>query len=487
MSDSLLDMARAAAGGPGAAQPALDLDPLLRAAGELMQIQDVTRGWNDMPLRVRGQFSVPAEQVLVQLRPVFEAQGCTPRLTREEGLDVVVALPVVFTRGQTGTPWLAIILFVLTILSVFSVGMGGELYMPLSDAVMYRLTGEIAFEYPADVLPSAEDFDAAIMNGLLYTAALLGILGAHEMGHFLMARRHGVHTTFPLFIPLPIGFLGTLGAVIAMREPAPNRKVQFDIGVAGPLAGLVIAIPVLLAGLMLSEVNTSAEALTEMPPSIQQEMQGRLREDYDLFSAARSSFQAIFSEPEVSLGSRLGNWIGDLQAYRAGAGQRVAFIREGQSLLYLGMKYLIFGEVLPLGERDVWISPVAMAGWAGLLVTAINLLPIGQLDGGHTVYGLFGEKAAKLRLPFVLLLLVLGLLGLAYDFALLPLRLGWSGWLLWVVLIQVMLRGHAPVLDEITGLDAKRRWLAIGMILIFLLLFMPIPLVPYNPLVTGWM
>jgi membrane-associated protease RseP (regulator of RpoE activity) len=227
------------------------------------------------------------------------------------------------------------------------------------------------------------------------------------MGHYLMARRHGVRVTLPYFIPLPT-LLGTMGAVIAMQEPSPNRRVQFDIGVAGPLAGLVIAIPVLVVGLVLSPLYTRQEILQIIP-----EGQG--------------------------------------------------LIQEGNSLLYLGLKFAVFGKVLPTpGGEDILVHAMAWAGWAGLLVTALNLIPVGQLDGGHVLYGLVGERAQVLRWPIIILLLALSFL--------------YQGWLLWAFLIFLLARRSAPVLDEITTLDRPRQWIAVVVLVIFVLIFVPVPL-----------
>jgi membrane-associated protease RseP (regulator of RpoE activity) len=153
-------------------------------------------------------------------------------------------------------------------------------------------------------------------------------------------------------------------------------------------------------------------------------------------------------------------------------------IQEGQSIIYLGMKYLVFGEVLPSATRDVFVHPIAFAGWAGFLVTALNLMPIGQLDGGHVLYGLFGDNAQKARWPIIGVLVVLATAGTLNDMGIMNLPIGWSGWWIWVALLVFLVRNHAPVLDEITGLDAKRKALGVAILIIFVLIFTPRPLVP---------
>lgn len=399
-------------------------DRLRAAVAEVMAIESVTLGAGDVPLRIAGRLLLPADRAFAQLRPPFEALGYTPHLRREDGQDVMRALPTVFGRAERRTPWLAILLLILTLLSVFFVGLQGELYVSIWDVLAVRLTGNTALFPRPDLLPTDAQLGKALLTGLLYMLALVGILGTHEMGHYLMARHHKVHTTVPFFIPMPFNILGTLGAVIAMREPAPNRRVQFDIGIAGPLAGLIVAVPVMIAGLMLSEVKSVGEVIASLPPGV-----------------------------------------------------GTAILYEGQSIAYLALKFLVFGRILPQGDLDVWIHPVAFAAWAGLLVTALNLLPIGQLDGGHILYGLFGEKARLVRWPIVLALLVLAGAGSLAEAGIVDLGFGWSGWWIWIFMIVLLLRRHAPVLDEITELDAGRKALGMLMLIIFILIFTPRPLV----------
>ncbi len=191
-----------------------------------------------------------------------------------------------------------------------------------------------------------------------------------------------------------------------------DRKVTFDIGVAGPLAGLVVAIPVILYGLSLSHVS----ALT--PP----------------------------------------------------------YTQEGNSLLYLLLKFITFGRILPSNGEDVLIHPIAWAGWVGLLVTFLNLLPAGQLDGGHVAYVLFGERSRQVSIVIVAILVILGLLGLPELFGGPHIEIGYVSWLLWAVLIRVFGLSHPPSLNELTRLDGKRRALAVFVLILFVLLFTPVPL-----------
>jgi len=273
---------------------------------------------------------------------------------------------------------------------------------------------------------SASGWIKFLMGGLPFALALLAILVCHEFGHYLAARYHKTAVTLPFFIPFPVGF-GTMGAFIQLKEPPRNKRILLDIGIAGPLAGLIIALPILLYGLYHSPVD------------------------------------------------RLPVQLPLLQGF------------EGNSILYLFLKFIIKGQLLPqpatfgslnpilywiryfftgapapAGGMDVSLNPIAWAGWIGLLVTALNLIPAGQLDGGHVMYVLLGKRTSKL-LPFILILLV----GLSFFY---------PGWLVWAGIVFLLGRFHAEPLDQITPLDPRRRLLAILGVIIFVLVFMPVPL-----------
>ncbi len=267
-------------------------------------------------------------------------------------------------------------------------------------------------------------------QGLPYAASIVGILLTHEMGHFVLARRHGVQASLPYFIPIPLPPVGTMGAVIRMEGKVGSRDALVDIGASGPLAGLVVAIPVLLYGLHISQVGPITGGLL-----------------------------------------------------------------EGNSVLYLLAKVLVKGQILPSGGVDVFLSPVAWAGWVGLLVTMLNLMPIGQLDGGHIAYAFFGERHNLTSRWLHSGLLLLGVGGSAYTVwelsASAPLdkavALGWSAglsWFIWWVLLRVMKRAtggeyHPPVGEE--TLSRGRRILCVAMLVLFVLLLVPIPLRPSLP------
>jgi hypothetical protein len=261
---------------------------------------------------------------------------------------------------------------------------------------------EIANTNPVQAQSLADDFLRQLPLGLPYAVSLLLILGAHELGHYFAARYHNLSVTLPYFIPLPppLSMFGTMGAFIQLRQPMRNRKVLMDVGAAGPLAGLIFAVPILLIGL----------------------------------SHARL-------EPISGLG-----------------------VYEGDSILYAAAKIATFGHFVPDGRVDVNISSsqLAWAGWTGLLVTALNLIPIGQLDGGHVLYSLVGENARKLFFP--LLAVMVGLLFLS------------DVWLIWVVLLFIFGRVYATPLDMITPLDNRRKAIAVFALIAFVLIFVPAPL-----------
>jgi membrane-associated protease RseP (regulator of RpoE activity) len=241
-----------------------------------------------------------------------------------------------------------------------------------------------------------------LLQGLLFSASLLLILGLHELGHYLTARAYGVSVSLPYFIPLPVWPMGTMGAIIRMRSPIPNRRVLFDIGIAGPLLGLALALPVLGIGLHLSPV---------------QPLSG------------------------------------------------VAW-QEGNSLAYLLLKWLVKGPI-PEGS-DVMLHPMAMAGWLGLFVTALNLMPLSQLDGGHIVYAALGRRSRKVIWLFLGALVVLFLVT------------RWPGWLVWVTLALALGLRHPPPLDDLTSLDPSRRLLALVALGLLVVLITPLPLALYE-------
>jgi len=208
--------------------------------------------------------------------------------------------------------------------------------------------------------------------------------------------------SLPYFVPLPLPPMGTMGAIIRMRSPIPNRKVLFDIGIAGPLLGLVLAVPVLIIGLVLSPVKPLAGVA----------------------------------------------------------------LQEGNSLAYLFLKWLVKGPI-PDGF-DVMLHPAALAGWLGFFVTALNLMPLSQLDGGHIAYAVVGRGYRKVVWVFLGVLVMLFLVS------------RWQGWLVWVALAVALGLRHPPPLDDVTPLDAPRRILAVIALGLLVLLITPLPFSVYE-------
>jgi membrane-associated protease RseP (regulator of RpoE activity) len=233
------------------------------------------------------------------------------------------------------------------------------------------------------------------VGGFLYSFAIMTILLAHEMGHYLMTRKYGIPSTLPFFIPLPMRPFGTFGAIIRMKGMIINKRALFDIGVTGPLSGFVVALPFIVTGMMLSKV-------------------------------------------QVTIGvERLGN-----------------------PLLFTILQKVFIGEI-PQGLTLV-LHPFAYGGWVGLFVTALNLLPVGQLDGGHVVYAVFGNKSQWVSRVSIALL---ALLAIFYN----------PGWLTLVILLLIFGRRHPQPYDTETPLDGKRKFIACIVLIIFILSFIPAP------------
>jgi membrane-associated protease RseP (regulator of RpoE activity) len=381
---------------------------LTSLVARVFRIEDVTAGDAEKGplLRYRGRLlfddSVSAYD---QLAASVDSYGLTPLFRLENGEQIIYLINAP-PKQKPSTPWVNVILFVLTVFSVMFAGAtpAGPATNDVGGQLLALLRG--------------------IFSGWPFALSLLSILLAHEFGHYLMSRHHKTPATLPYFIPLPLPPLGTLGAAIFMKGIPKNKRILFDIGVAGPLAGMVIALPVLFLGLKMSTLGT------------------------------------INTNP-------------------------TSFI-EGNSLIYLLAKYAVFGKILPqpanfgnlppflywlryfftgrpspIGGMDVFINPIAFAGWAGLLVTALNLVPVGTLDGGHVVHALFGDKASK-AFPFIIVLLAVQ-------------GIFWSGWWLWALLLLWLGRVKGEPLDQITPLDPMRRMVAIFVIILFVLVFTPVP------------
>ena len=359
--------------GQGSQEESTLIEELRPQVEDLFMIESASLGEGGRAVIFSGRLLQEAEVAFSLLHDRLGERGLLPFLRRKGRKDILLIAPAPPRRWKS-RPAVNLLLLGATILTTLYAGAMNEGYDPL------RNPADLRFGFP-------------------FASALLLILGAHELSHYLVARRHGLRDSLPYFIPVPFG-LGTFGAIIRMDSPVKDRKGFFDVGLAGPLAGLLVTIPVLILGLWLSPVK----------PVIR------------------------------------------------GPG----YISEGNSLLYLGLKYLVHGRILPGGGVDVFLHPVAFAGWIGLMITGVNLLPAGQLDGGHVFYALLGD-AQKWVAQFVLLLL----LGLGLFL--------WQGWFIWSIFIMLGGLAHPRPLNGITELGWGRKALGFLVALLFLLIFTPMP------------
>jgi membrane-associated protease RseP (regulator of RpoE activity) len=354
------------------------LEALLRSQlDDVLIVQE--RRVHGRSLAFGGQLLVDPGTAVDRLRPRLARHGYAPFLREDQGLVWVHALAHAEV-AEPSRPLLHLGLFLATVLTTlvagaFQGGVGpGELW-----------------QHPG-----------RLVVGLPFSAALLGILGVHEFGHYTVGRLHRMPVSLPYFIPVPPPFfLGTLGAVIRLRGAIRDRRALFDMAVAGPLAGLVVAVPVYVLGLKLSPI-------VRMP----------------------KGSEAVYF---------------------------------GDAILPKLLEWLTLGSVPP--DFDILLHPVGVAAWFGFLVTALNLIPAGQLDGGHIVYALFGRQHALISKLAVGGLVLIGLYFRSFN------------WIVWAVLI-VGLMGfrHSPTMDDITPLDGRRRALGVFALILLALLLPPVPL-----------
>jgi membrane-associated protease RseP (regulator of RpoE activity) len=364
-------------------QQELDLVARLRQEIEpLFAVADIRASERGDAVMFVGKLASTGEvdAIYGQLRERFQRLGYTPVLRREGSRDIVVA-----QRGLIGAarfnPLINLLLFVATLFTTLLAGAGfaGVNAWPAVRAVLTG--GDLARLVPV------------LTAGAPFAGTLLFILGVHEMGHYVAARLHGVQVSLPYFIPVPLG-LGTFGAFIQMKSPVENRKALFDVGLAGPLAGLAVALPLMVVGLLMSEVTT-----------------------------------------------------------------RTTTGGMGTSVL---LRWMLDVLVPHAANEVVRLSPVAIAAWFGLLVTGFNLLPMGQLDGGHVAYAVLGKAARPLALATFVGMLVAG-----YTL--------WSGWYTWAFFAFITGLRHAEPLNDITPLGWGRRLIALATLVLFFLLITPRP------------
>src|SRR6266853_4588197 len=323
-----------------------------------------------------GRLLMQPATAVTELVGRFRPFGYTPFLQAGQGLTWVRALPFVDVV-MPSKPRTNIVLFLLTVLSTIVAG------------------SQAFFAFNPFVEPRR------LLEGVPFAFTLLAILGTYEFGHYFTARAYGASVSLPYFIPAPPPLLfGTLGAIIRMRSPARDRNSLFDIAAAGPLAGLVVALPALWIGLGWSKVA------------------------------------AVPSGGSVSF---------------------------GDSLLLRFMTWLAFGPLPP--GHDVFVHPVALAGWVGLFVTALNLIPVGQLDGGRIAYALFGARHRQISIATFVALLALGAVT------------GAGNWFVWAfLLLFVMGFHHQPPLDDLSPLSPGRYAVGVLCLLLLIILIPPVPI-----------
>ena len=328
-----------------------------------MTIEDITSGIT--AAKVTGTINPPVESTIKEIKEYFLTTQYTPILSEEKNKHVVQF--GIFKKVEDKPKyWLHILLFLATILTTIFAG--------------YLNFG-------------------SIQSGVLFSFSIMAILTCHELGHYFVSRREGMITTLPYFIPMPGHFIGTFGAIIRMKSLIPSRRTLLQVGMAGPLAGFLVALPITIIGIALSEVKMVPE----------------------------------------------------------GAG----YLRMGDSLLFLLLAKIIHPNI-PQGA-DIFLHPMAFAGWLGFLVTSMNLMPVGQLDGGHVAYSVLLKKRRYLYIPIFAGLVALGFL--------------WMGWFVWMLLLFFVARRDPVIQDSLTPLSKRDMVYALLPLVVLILTFIPQPFI----------
>jgi membrane-associated protease RseP (regulator of RpoE activity) len=354
-----------------------DLELLQREVGQRFPFYDMKSNINTVAFFCRIDEET-LEEKFESLRLILSEKHYIPMIRSEHGEHIIYIIKKPQSKKKKSV-WINFILFIATI---FTTTLAGALQWVEIDSVDWM--NMVSFQY--------------LWQGFIFfSVPLLLILGVHEMGHYYASKKHHVDASLPYFIPLPPPFLlGTFGALISTREPIPNRKALLDIGVAGPLCGFLVAIPVSLIGFFLMQQNplplpSNGGNIILLPPLLLQ-------------------------------------WM--------------------QSLFFISDNYII--------------HPTLFAGWVGIFLTAVNLLPAGQLDGGHIARAILKEKH-----KYVSWVVIFVLAGLSFFY---------TGWLMFAIIILLFIgTQHQPPLNEITRLDTRRKLLGLAILIIFILSFAPIP------------
>ncbi len=358
-------------------KPPFDLELLQREVGQRFPFYDMKSNINTVAFFCRIDEET-LEEKFESLRLSLLEKNYIPMIKNEHGEHIIYVVKKPESKKQRSI-WVNIILLIAT---VFTTTLAGALQWVDIDQVDWM--NLFSFQY--------------LWQGFIFfSIPLMLILGVHEMGHYYASKKHHVDASLPYFIPLPPPFLlGTFGALISTREPIPNRKALLDIGIAGPLCGFLVAIPISLIGFFLMQqqplpIPSNGENISLIPPLLLQWMQ-------NLFSMS-------------------GNYI---------------------------------------------IHPTLFAGWVGIFLTAVNLLPAGQLDGGHVARAILKEKH-----KYISWVVIFVLAGLSFFY---------TGWLMFAIIILLFIgTQHQPPLNEITPLDSRRKLLGLIILIIFILSFAPIP------------
>ncbi|MFC7167450.1 site-2 protease family protein [Halospeciosus flavus] len=360
--------------------------PAPRSFASVFDVYEVRR--EDEEVLYFGDPRAGQERLVRTVWPLFRERGYEVSLDRRMGELVLVAEPL--DLGVDGVPWTNVLLFGLTVLSTLFAGAGWYYVQDLTSP--------------------------AIVQALPFTLAVLGVLGVHEMGHYVASRYYGVRASLPYFIPVPT-LIGTMGAIIKMRGQMPDRKALFDIGVAGPLAGLAATLVVTVVGLKLPPV-TVPEWVLNAPPE--------------------QTMEIVFHYP----------------------------------ILLKGIAWLLGEPLRYPNDPSLVVNPVVIGAWVGMFVTFLNLIPVGQLDGGHMLRAMVGETHERFAPVVPGLLFALA----GYVYYVLDAGNAATLWVVWgLIAVFLVNAGSVRPVDD-SPLDRKRVAVGVFTFLLGVLAFVPVPI-----------